>query len=210
MLSPRRSGTPGPVASYDPRPARAGRGRSRGLRCSGTRSLRCRLPSRWSSIRSRWPRPTPSPAKPKAMSRTCGPARAKARRAGRRSRTRESRPSRPCARRSSSPGRAVSFSRNPWPGSISRSRTSPSRSTTGARGSRLRRPPNGPSSWRDSPAPIVAATSRRIRHGEIAALLVKTPRNSRPRGFSAPRPSWDSFSAVERHAGWLAETGCDP
>ncbi|MBX7184045.1 MAG: hypothetical protein K1Y01_02775 [Vicinamibacteria bacterium] len=45
------------------------------------------------------------------------------------------------------------------------------------------------------------------RHGEIAALLVKNAKELAAPWVQHTAPSWDSFPVVERHAGWLADTG---
>ena len=45
------------------------------------------------------------------------------------------------------------------------------------------------------------------RHGEIAALLVKDAKELAAPWIQRTPSMWDSFSVVERHAGWLADTG---
>jgi hypothetical protein len=45
------------------------------------------------------------------------------------------------------------------------------------------------------------------RHGEIAALLVRYAKELAPPWIQRTQSAWDSFSAVERHAGWLADMG---
>ena len=45
------------------------------------------------------------------------------------------------------------------------------------------------------------------RHGEITALLVRDAKELARPWIQGTQPMWDSFSAIQRHAGWLADTG---